>query len=904
MRRFIAYIVMMLTLVGALLFNTQSMLSNKVDAMEFDRGTQLVYSLGKRDVESYDSDLYGYDTKGFEDLYQIDIETKIMDRLKEAGVRDADVKIIKGQEKSNEGYQLKVTLAPLSDVDLNNVKRILVRSGDLTIGAKNDTVFSQTKTGEDKIFADTVAEIVYVSNKAYPAINFNDANAYDKVKKAVDEAENANKDDSSDSDGSESETKSIAYLWMNKTKEDTYKKAYGTDDTVLNQDVKNKVLAEIDLSNYDSTKHQVRLTSDLNGNEFTASSARAFVSMVNAADYGFDMTYLYENKVEAGFGNKGLTRTYIAFGIVLAALFVLAFVAYGLSGITSGVTMLFSVFVSFLLASLLGFEFSASFISGLAVIAFLSLLISANYFERVKGELKKGSDIKKANKDGYHRAWFVSLDVAIVSLVTSILSFLVSAGSLKTFFGVIMIGTIFTFVLTNYFDKWISYWLTNSDNQKLPYFSFFKPKKEIKPKTFVKSGKKSNKVWMIAVPATIAALLAFALPVRNTLNHGNSFFSNKGDYASDYTLNITFQFDDISYEPLSSKDNYLAYLEKLGQIKDDNGYVAISSDNYHKEDLSHGFLYYPETATVNVVEKTSDENRKYFIHYFSVEVNKDLNNVTTKDGLKDVINYLGDAIHYDEVTIDGVNKPIILNSNHYQLGSLKVTSLETLPTHINYNTNNFFLVVFLISVFAMLYTFLRYGLNLALAQLAYGTLVAGIGVALLSILPIPYNSFTVFGILLPVFLANLAIIPLLAINKETIKLRGLKKTVTFEQREEIMNEVSGLPIPSVLFALCSVVLVSLAFFAISSELLGLGIISLLTLALSVCLFYFFVYRFYFFLVTHVTFKKLNEKIEASREKRRIKKNEAKPVAASDGMIYVDQDISHETIIPGLNEFRR
>ena len=907
MRRFIAYLVMMLTLVCALLFNTQAMLSNKVDAMEFDQGTQLVYSLSKRNIDDYDKDLYpNLGTSA--NLYDIDIEDKVMKRLKEAGVRDADVKIIQGKEHTNDGYQLKVTLAPLSDTDLSNVKRILAKSGELLIGAKNDTVFSQSQTGDNRIFADTVAEIVYVSNKAYPAINFYDANAYDKLKKTVTEAESSDSSDKKDNadDSSKKTESTIAYLWMNKTKQDTYAKAYGTNDTVVDDDTKGKVLAQVDLSNYNTEKHQVRIASDLDGKEFTPSSARAFVTMLNAADYGFNIRYLYENKVIAGFGINGLKKAYIVFGIVLAVLSILAVLLYGLSGLTSAVTLLFSVFVSFLLASLLGFEFSVSFLSGLAVIAFLSLLISGNYFERVKRELKKGSDLKKANRDGYNRAWFVSLDIAIISLATSIFSFLVSSGSLKTFFGVVMIGTVFTFVLTNYFDKWITYWLTNAENSHLRYFSLFRLNKERKTPAFVRKNAKSDKFVLVGVPVIIAALLAVMLPVRNTLNQGQSFFTNRGDYASDYTLNITFEHTDYAYAPLSSKQNYLLYLQGIGKLNgtDTSGFSVVSAEEKQSGTIESGFVYFPKTATVNVVEKKDSSNKTYFIHYFSVEIDRDLNLTYTanKSQISEVIK---SAIMDQEVKIDTVDKPIApKSSSHFKSNSLEVQSYVTHPTHINYNTNNFFLVVFLISVFGMIYVFLRYGLNLALTQLAFGTLLAGLGVALLCLLPIPYNSFTVFGVLLPVFLANVVCVPLLAINKETIKSRGLKKTVTIDQREEIMNEVSSQPLSYVLFALCSVLLCVLPFFLLSSDLLGLGISFILTFVLGIVLFWLFAYRFYFFLTTHITFRKLREKYEAHKEKVRLRKHEAKPVAASDGYIYVDQDISHETIIPGMNDFRR
>jgi hypothetical protein len=39
MRRFLAYVVMMITMLCAVVFNTQAVLENKIDAMEYGTGT-------------------------------------------------------------------------------------------------------------------------------------------------------------------------------------------------------------------------------------------------------------------------------------------------------------------------------------------------------------------------------------------------------------------------------------------------------------------------------------------------------------------------------------------------------------------------------------------------------------------------------------------------------------------------------------------------------------------------------------------------------------------------------------------------------------------------------------------------------------------------------------------------
>ena len=58
MRRFLAYVVMRLTVIGALIFNTQAVFSQdssiRSDTGEFSPSTTLVYSLNNRVAEDYD----------------------------------------------------------------------------------------------------------------------------------------------------------------------------------------------------------------------------------------------------------------------------------------------------------------------------------------------------------------------------------------------------------------------------------------------------------------------------------------------------------------------------------------------------------------------------------------------------------------------------------------------------------------------------------------------------------------------------------------------------------------------------------------------------------------------------------------------------------------------------------
>lgn len=919
MRRLIAYLVMMLTIIGCFVFNIQTVLEDKNDGMEFDRATQLVFSLEKRESTDYDSELYpDMMTNPPSDLADIDIEDEIMARLDLAGVRNAEVSIVQGEEVDDieQGYQLRITFNPYSETELNNVIDIVSRTGSLSVATVGDqTIMTQENSS---FFADSVASLVYDGTTPYPTINIGDDQDFQTMKTAAEEAAtNLGETGSSDSDTSEDETADSSestdegddqstslYIWYNKTLEDTYDKAYGTNDTVVDQDVLNKVVAVLNVSDYDSENHTISITSDKDGNAFTISTARALVNLLNAQDYGFDINYLYSNRVSPVLGTAALNSTYLAIGIVYLAVAILLILFYGLSGLTAATTLLGSIFLTLVLSSALGFEFSISSLLGLIVVAALSLFLSCNYFEHVKNELKKGRGNEKSNQEGYHKSFFLSLDVSVIFFAVSLFSFLLATGSFQVFFGVSMIGSIVTFLLTNYFNRFLTYFLVKSNDKKLPYFRLFNSsKKEEKP--IEKKYNKRFNVGMIVIPAVACLALAISLPVNSAMQ--DSFFNNADNYQNTYTLNISFITEREAYQPLDNTASFLLYLETIGdgeQAREDERFTAISSEDIPDQMPEYSFIYYPETAFVNTVEKTSEDNTTYFINYYSVSVDRDLSSMQLANQDQDVMSVINEAITSREVTIDldpdtNYSKVLVApgQTGNYRLNSLEAGCYLTTPTNIAHSTDNFFLIVFLMSVFAAIYALLRYGLNMGLTTLVSGSVAATLFVGLMAALQIPFNSYTAFGALVGLFVFFIALIPPLYTNHITIKENNLRYIDDLNAKADVVDDSFHRLIKASVITVLLTIVFSLSFFFIAGQLLGLSFSLVIFLLLVLPISIFFGVVFYFFLYQHLSFKKMHDRYLSFRAKRKEERQ-----ASKDGITYVDPDSPHETIIPGLNDF--
>ena len=905
----------MLTIIFCFVFNIQTVMEDKNDGMEFDRSTQLVFSLKKREASSYDSTLYPSYVNGTKDLADIDIESEIMSRLDLAGVRNANVSIVNGKE--NHGYELRVSLAPYSDVELNNIIDIISRTGYLSVGTIDDqTIMTQDNSG---FFAEEVASLVYSGTTPYPTINIGEDTDFQSMKSAAEEAANnageTTTDETTDetTEGEEATDSSSTklFIWFNKTLNDTYEKAYGTNDTIVDEDVLKKVIATINVDDYDAESRTIAITSDIDGNAFTISTARAMVNLLNAPDYGFDITYLYQNTIAPTFGTGSINIVYIVLGAVFVIVALVLILAYGLAGVTSALSLLSSLFVSLILASALGFEFSIASIVALFALGALSVMISTNYFEHVKNELKKGREIEKSNQEGYHKSFFLSLDISVIFFAVSLFSFLLASGSYQVFFGVTMIGSVVTFLLTNYLNRFLTYFLIKNNREKLPYFALLKLKKKnddvsvsINESSNPKSKKKFK--WVaIAFPVVAALLTAIALPVNSFLN--DSLFNNTNSYSTDYTLNISFKTNREAYDALDTTDAFLLYIETIGKEGDDGErFTAISSEDVTSNLPDYSFVYYPDTAFVNSIEKTDEDGVKYYINYYSLSVDRDLSILTLENPDANALNVIITALRDEEFTINldpstSYSEVLVAPGRdpEYVYDSLDVGCYFTTPTNIVHQTNNFFLILFLISVFAAVYSLIRYGLNLALTTLATGTVSALLFVGLMSALHIPFNSFTSFGILFVLLILIISLIPPLYTNHILIKENDSRYSATDDMKIAIVDESFNRLFKVIIIPVIVALLFSISLFFVNAQLLGLGLVSLINLLLVIPLVVYLGVVCYYYLYKHISFKKWHDKYLAYKE---AKGEKSKP--SNDGIVYVDPDSPHETIVPGLNDFLR
>lgn len=932
---------MVLTVVLTIGFNTQRMLGSRTDTMEFAKGTQLVYSISKRDSSKYDQTYYpNIATDSFNDLSEIDIESKVMARLDSAGVRNAEVSLVKGTS-DNKGYQLKVNFSPLSTNELNNVKKILAMNGTLSMVVRGDDYYFTQDRGE--LFSSKVAELMYDGTTPYPAINIGNKDDYDKLVDEASKAYEKHKDDKkteddssssdsstsnlikrsiikkadgdSDSDSSDDEAKGTVYLWCNKTVADTFDLAYGYNEKHKVASVSDKVLVELKTSNYNSDTMKWKIDKDKDGNAFNVSTARAFVTMLNSSDYGFDIEYLYSNSFSVPFGKNSDKIALISLASTLGILSVILILIYGLAGFASSLSLFTTSFFALMLFNLLGFEFSVAGLIGLIIVASLSIFMSVNYINRVKIELKKGRRIEKAHKEGFRKSVLLNLDITVITFLGSLFSFLIAKGSFKTFLGMTMVGSLVAFLITVFLNYGLMYFLTKGvSKSKVPFFGFNYSKLFAKFKTN-KNNKKARKeidlatctvkkksfISMITCASLPLLLLVVALPTFYSISNGTKMFNNSGDYKDSNVLNITYRMDTAKYDTLETNRNYVQYIKDIGTSSEYGKFLALEYGDEIKDEYKNLPLFYfsYDDCYTSLLEKNDSSGNKYFVKYLSIKVDRDLSKITT-DGGNTIPESIYQTMLKQNVTSNDTEISIGLQTN-FNSSDFAVNCFVETPIVISYYTNNLMLIVFLFSLFACIYTLFRYGINICLSQLTFSTLTASFMTALLCLTRIPYNAYTGFAMIAILILANVISVALLSKNKEVLKEKGLKGVASDSQKAETINHVFRQSLPMTISLLVSSLILVISTIFVNGSLSST--ISIFTIGIIpiVLLSVFYLLPFFYILTTHISFAYFKKKYDAYKEKRKANKETVEE--KNSNIKYVDDDGVHETIIVGMNEFK-
>lgn len=937
-RRIFAFVTMVVTLVLSILLLIQPIQNMVKLSNDYGNGITLVYDITKRsDVDSGDG------TQAAKDLTDIDIDGMVMSRLNAAGVRGAEVTLLNPDdpEYSNnfpqfdsetnidgDSYQrLRVTLTQTSSKELENIKFLIQSTGELTItDAEN-----HSHTGTDFFEDDEPAEVKYDEGVPYVLLHVQDESTWNDFKA---EAE-AVKDSS---------LQKQLFIWRNYVSGvDTYAKAYPSDkDTAPDTLVKNKILFRDSTdSAFSSDDVAIKLTSykdaDNTSHDWTISSAKAYVAAINAEDYGFDISLAYTNTaVPSSLGEKALLFTTIGFACAYVVLFIIMICIYGWAGVVSLISNSTSLALNILIFSALGFELSPAAVIGLAVSVLLGILINTNYFQRVRDEISKGRDLVKANKEGYHKSFILTVDLCATTFLAAISIFFLAKDMTQVAMGVITIGSILSFLITNYFTKWMLYWLSTGfaaggkgknnffglrgHSRSTPLYVVEKAEdlpKRTEPAPTKKEKKKT--IWGTVVFATMAALGTIGLGVMGGLNGGENMFSRSGSYETQYRIEIMttatgYRFGNSSSNVDFTTDtgaNIVKYLnseEAFGSIA--QVYLAQQGITYTDEDKIAKYLdavgleFTQDNGEFVVVDDLQNDTQvvadddKYFTVIYASFV---LDEYPSADGLSHLntaLQYLASSSNlYSQAQSNIASAKDFANetlAKKYSAGYRLNAGLAKSGAVAYYETWFFAGLAIGIVVIAA-YAFFRFGLCAFITTISSNVAVTVFSLGLISVAQIAFSPFTAFGVAMGSLVTGLFSILFFEKNQELLKSLKLKKTDSVDTRFVIAELATKATAQTGGAILCSV----LAFSCLGIGFFGLDCIAMMVAfafvgLLGICLCYFFNPFIYLYLRTHIHFASTQKMVD---DRKQARANKPKRV------IDADPDEVKETVVPGINDYK-
>lgn len=715
MRRFIAFIMLAVSVLLGLGFSTPSMMKNANLSLDYTSGKEFVYSVERKAAD---------DDTTIRDNEMNELANILSTRLDNAGISRYQVIL-----ESNESVRVQVS----TDYDnkYEHLKRLMAFDADFTLATSDS---EQSLSGE-VAFGNNKARVDFKGAQAYFVIPLEDGvTKLDDFKNLVSHASSLS--------GGEDDTSNTGkiLLWSDFDSEvDTLAKSQETG----NEEMANRILCSFDPNNlyFDEDASEIAVAVQNNSDSvnyaLSADLAKTYVDLFNAKTINLKLTFMFEQYVEPlaeEFINYGkpltlaFSRTLIALIVALILVSVFMIVFYKLEGLNAVINMLVSLFFTFALFNAVGMTFNVGALVGLVVVAMLSLVTSIIYIEALKNEIYRGRSLKKANQEANKRTFITAIDTHLVILLASLVTYFVGhsaiqslailgvVGSLISFLAYITLNRLMTWLLANDTSLQTNYKLFGIKKEAIPDISkeekqtYYGPFEKV---DFTKKAKRNSLGIGIASAVFALAMLGFGLFGNGVVNNSKGVDFTRAYYSlNEYGETIRDNDKNISIEYF--EENLTDALKEKGiKINDIKSYEGTTNDDADET------IYYYVIDFKGVVSKDTkvainSENETLEEYMLSI-INPDASEVT-------------DLLSIREVRQVGTN-PII-----------KVTQPSL---------TNVIIATAIVAVISALYITIRFGLARGLVTLGANVLT--------TFLPLGFFALTRITVLPATFVSLIAV---------------------------------------------------------------------------------------------------------------------------------------------------
>lgn len=210
--------------------------------------------------------------------------------------------------------------------------------------------------------------------------------------------------------------------------------------------------------------------SSITGN-FTPEEAKDLANVLKSGKMPAPARIVQEDVVGPSLGeeaiNNGMWSFIIAF--ILVMIYMIAY--YGLiPGVIADITLLVNVF--FLMGILAAFGAVLTLPGIAGIVLTLGMAVDGNVliYERVREEMEKGMNQKKAIHEGFNHAISAIVDANVTTLITGIVLFIFGQGPIQGFATTLIIGIVTSFITSVFLTRMMLESYANRENAKnLPF---------------------------------------------------------------------------------------------------------------------------------------------------------------------------------------------------------------------------------------------------------------------------------------------------------------------------------------------------------------------------------------------------------------------------------------------------
>lgn len=213
--------------------------------------------------------------------------------------------------------------------------------------------------------------------------------------------------------------------------------------------------------------------SQISGN-FTVEEAKDLANVLKAGSLPAPTRIVEEAVVGPTLGKVAQQQGLISMvvGLALVVIFMVAY--YSKGGLVANLALAFNVFFILGILAQLNAALTLPGIAGIVLTMGMSIDANVLIFERIREELRNGSRMKAAIKEGYQKAFSSIIDSNLTTFLTAVILYVLGQGPVKGFAIVLMIGIACSFFSAVYITRVVIEWMTRKgDESKISFATPF-----------------------------------------------------------------------------------------------------------------------------------------------------------------------------------------------------------------------------------------------------------------------------------------------------------------------------------------------------------------------------------------------------------------------------------------------